>query len=47
MKFLRKIFKVLRLVGDVKAIKSGTYPKRVAKRSVRRSANRKINKLFK
>ncbi|MGI2326881.1 hypothetical protein [Planococcus sp. YIM B11945] len=41
------LYKASRLVGDVKAIKNGTFPQRIAQRTIRRAANRMLDKLFK
>ncbi|WP_180316695.1 hypothetical protein [Shouchella shacheensis] len=39
------LFKLLRLFGDAKSVKNGTYHKRLARRAVRRPAHRAINQL--
>jgi hypothetical protein len=41
------LYKTSRFMGDVKAIKNGTFPKRIAQRTIRRAANRMLDKLFK
>lgn len=39
---MNKLFRLLRLFGDFKALKSGTLHKRVARRAVSRPAHRAV-----
>jgi len=43
----RFLYKLLRILGDVKAIKNGTYGNRVARRVGRRGTRKLIRRLFK
>lgn len=44
---LNKLYKLLRILGDIKAIQNGTYAERVARRIGKKQTRKLVRKLFK
>ncbi|MFC2947931.1 hypothetical protein [Virgibacillus sediminis] len=46
-KLIRFLFKAARILGDINAVKGGTYGKRVARRTAKRTTRKMVRSLFK
>ncbi len=44
---MRALFKILRIIGDIKAAKRGRLPQRIVRRSAHRGLNRGLRKILK
>jgi len=44
---LKWLFKAMSLKADINAVKKNKIPQRIARKTIRKRANRYINKLFK